>query len=72
MESETLADELKRRPILVEEALKLALQITEALEAAHDKGVVHRDLKPANIKVTPDRSPMLRKQSFDFSIPHNL
>ncbi len=45
---------MKRGPIPVEEALKLALQIAEALEAAHDKGVVHRDLKPANIKVTPD------------------
>jgi Tol biopolymer transport system component len=54
VEGETLADQLKRGPIPVEESLKLALQIAEALEAAHEKGVIHRDLKPANIKVTPD------------------
>jgi eukaryotic-like serine/threonine-protein kinase len=54
VEGETLADRIKVGPIPVEEALKLALQIAEALEAAHEKGVIHRDLKPANIKVTPD------------------
>jgi eukaryotic-like serine/threonine-protein kinase len=54
VEGETLADQIKRGPIPVEESLKLALQITEALEAAHEKGVIHRDLKPANIKVTPE------------------
>ena len=51
---DTLADSLKRGPIPVEEALNLALQIAEALEAAHEKGVIHRDLKPANIKMTPE------------------
>jgi serine/threonine protein kinase len=54
IEGDTLADRLKRGAIPVEEALKLALQIAEALEAAHEKGVIHRDLKPANIKVTPE------------------
>jgi Tol biopolymer transport system component len=54
VEGDTLADRIKRGPIPVEESLKLALQIAEALEAAHEKGVIHRDLKPANIKVTPD------------------
>ena len=54
VEGDTLADRLKRGAIPVEESLKLALQIAEALEAAHGKGVIHRDLKPANIKVTPD------------------
>jgi serine/threonine-protein kinase len=54
VEGNTLADRIKAGPIPVEESLKLGLQIAEALEAAHEKGVIHRDLKPANIKVTPD------------------
>ncbi len=54
VEGETLADTIKRGPIPVGEALKLALQIAEALEAAHEKGIIHRDLKPANIKITPE------------------
>jgi Tol biopolymer transport system component len=54
IEGGTLADRIKNGSIPVEESLKLALQIAEALEAAHEKGVIHRDLKPANIKVTPD------------------
>src|SRR3974377_2378303 len=55
VEGQTLADRIKDGLIPVEEALKLALQIAEALEAAHEKGVIHRDLKPANIRVTPDK-----------------
>jgi eukaryotic-like serine/threonine-protein kinase len=54
IEGETPADQLKRGPISIEESLKLGLQIAEALEAAHEKGVIHRDLKPANIKVTSE------------------
>jgi serine/threonine protein kinase/Tol biopolymer transport system component len=54
VEGQTLADRIKTGPIPVEESLKLALQIAEAFEAAHEKGVIHRDLKPANIKVTPE------------------
>jgi serine/threonine protein kinase len=54
VEGETLADRIKAGPPPIEESLRLALQITEALEAAHEKGVIHRDLKPANIKITPD------------------
>jgi serine/threonine protein kinase len=51
---ETLADRIARGPLPVDEALAIASQIAEALEAAHEKGVIHRDLKPANIKVTAD------------------
>jgi serine/threonine protein kinase len=54
IEGDTLADRLKHGAVPVEESLKLTLQIAEALEAAHEKGVIHRDLKPANIKITPD------------------
>ena len=54
VEGETLAERLQRGPIEIEEALRIALQIAEALEAAHDRSVIHRDLKPANIKITPE------------------
>ncbi|MEE8368883.1 MAG: protein kinase [Thermoanaerobaculia bacterium] len=50
---ETLAELLARGPIPVEEALKYALEIARALEAAHARGVIHRDLKPQNVKITP-------------------
>jgi eukaryotic-like serine/threonine-protein kinase len=50
----TLAERIARGPIPVEETLKIAHQIAEAFEAAHEKGVIHRDLKPANVKITPE------------------
>jgi eukaryotic-like serine/threonine-protein kinase len=53
-EGPTLADRISKDPIPLDEALPIARQIAEALEAAHEKGIIHRDLKPANIKVTPE------------------
>src|SRR6185436_20183664 len=54
VEGPTLADRIAKGPIPVDEALSVARQIAEALEAAHEQGIVHRDLKPANIKVRED------------------
>jgi eukaryotic-like serine/threonine-protein kinase len=54
VEGATLADRIAQGPIPVDEALPIARQIAEALEAAHEQGIVHRDLKPANIKVRDD------------------
>ncbi len=54
VEGPTLADRIKHGPIPVAEALPIAKQIAEALEAAHEQGVIHRDLKPANVKVKDD------------------
>ena len=54
VEGPTLADRIAQGPIPVDEALPIAKQIAEALEAAHQQGIIHRDLKPANIKLRPD------------------
>ena len=54
VEGPTLADRIAHGPIPLDEALPIATQIAEALEAAHEAGVIHRDLKPANIKVRAD------------------
>ena len=54
VEGPTLADRIKQGPIPVDEALPIAKQIAEALEAAHEQGIIHRDLKPANVKVKAD------------------
>ena len=54
VEGPTLAERIKQGPIPIDEALPIARQIAEALEAAHEQGIIHRDLKPANIKVKDD------------------
>jgi serine/threonine-protein kinase len=54
VEGKPLAERIARGPIPIDEALPIAGQIAEALEYAHEHGVIHRDLKPANVKVTPD------------------
>ena len=56
VEGPTLAERIAKGPIPLDEALPIAKQIAEALEAAHEAGVIHRDLKPANIKVRADRT----------------
>jgi serine/threonine-protein kinase len=54
VEGEDLSEQIARGPIPLSDALPMARQIADALEAAHDKGIIHRDLKPANIKVRAD------------------
>ena len=54
VDGETLADRIARAPIPLDGALTIARQMVDALDAAHQKGIIHRDFKPANIKLTPD------------------
>src|SRR5262245_27519605 len=54
VEGQTLAERIQHGAIPVEEALDIARHICEAVEAAHEEGVIHRDLKPANVKITPE------------------
>jgi eukaryotic-like serine/threonine-protein kinase len=54
VEGDTLDDRVRRGPLPFSEALAIAQQIADALDAAHGSGIIHRDLKPSNIKITPD------------------
>src|SRR5215831_6245271 len=54
VEGETLAERIARGSLPFPEAIELAKQICDALEAAHDRGIIHRDLKPGNLKISPD------------------
>src|SRR5712692_6105993 len=63
IEGPTLAERIEQGAVPVEEALGIARQIADALEAAHEKGVVHRDLKPGNVKIKPDGTVKVDRKS---------
>src|SRR5271165_6876399 len=54
VEGPTLAERIKQGAVPLEEALGIAKQIADAVEAAHEKGIIHRDLKPGNVKIRTD------------------
>jgi RIO-like serine/threonine protein kinase len=69
VEGPTLADRIAKGPIPLDDALPIARQIAEALEAAHEKGVIHRELKPANVKVTRAAPPMALRPFWRRALP---
>ncbi len=66
VEGEDLAERIARGPVPVDDAIHIARQVAEGLEAAHERGIVHRDLKPANVKVTPEG----QVKVLDFGLAH--
>ena len=70
VEGPTLADRIAQGSVPVDEALPIAKQIAEALEAAHEQGIVHRDLRPANIKVRPMARSRCSRRAVAIGIPN--
>ena len=68
LEGRSLQEHIGGKPMEVEAAVSLAIQIADALTAAHAKGIIHRDIKPANIFVVKDESATLRAKMLDFGL----
>src|SRR5712691_7897349 len=68
VEGDTLADRIARGPMPIDEALAVARQIADALEAAHERGIIHRDLKPANVVLQGARGPAPARLSDDIVV----
>jgi eukaryotic-like serine/threonine-protein kinase len=68
LEGQTLADRLGAGPMKIDEALRVAIQIADALDRAHRRGIVHRDLKPANVMLVRGASGALAAKLLDFGI----
>src|SRR5207248_3778721 len=69
LDGETLSERLRKSPLPLEPALKIAIEISEALEEAHKQGIIHRDLKPGNIMLTPSGAKLM---DFGLSKPASL
>jgi serine/threonine-protein kinase len=68
----TLADRIEKGPLPIDEAMRIARQIAEALEVAHEQGIIHRDLKPANVKVRHDGAVKVLDFGLAKTTPSNL